>query len=307
MKVFVFGHNGLVGNAIVRALQERGSYDLITRGRSELDLLNRAAVRECLLETNPDGVILAAAKVGGIKANNEKPVDFLSQNLQIQTNVIDACHEADVSKLVFLGSSCIYPKHAEVPVKEEALLTGALEPTNEAYAIAKIAGLQLVRAYNRQYGRRWMSVMPANVYGIRDDYTTEDSHVIPALVRRISDAAANNSPTVTIWGSGRPLREFIHADDLASAVVDIFESETDFDLINIGTADEITIKDLALLISELSGFEGNLFFDTSRPDGTFKKTLDSTRLTEIGWRQKISLRAGLSQVVQAYKNGLVGR
>lgn len=303
MKVFVFGNNGLVGEAIVRELTKRGGYELVTRNRTELDLLNREAVRKALLETKPDGVILAAAKVGGIKANNDKPVDFLSENLQIQTNVIDASHEANVSRLVFLGSSCIYPKHADVPIKEEYLLTGTLEPTNEAYAIAKIAGLKLIDAHNKQFRTNWKSVMPTNVYGLRDDYVTDDSHVIPALVRRISDAAKDNSPTVEIWGSGKPLREFIHSDDLATAVVDVFENDTVLGLINIGTGDEISIKDLAELISELAGFEGELVFNTSKPDGTFRKTLDSSKLATLGWRQKINLRDGLQEIVEAYKAG----
>ncbi len=307
MKVFVFGHNGLVGEAIVRELTKRGGYELVTRSRSELDLLDREAVRKVLIETKPDGVILAAAKVGGIKANNEKPVDFLSENLQIQTNVTDASHEANVSKLVFLGSSCIYPKHADVPIKEEYLLTGTLEPTNEAYAIAKIAGLRLIDAYNKQFGTNWKSVMPTNVYGLRDDYVTDDSHVIPALVRRISDAATNNSPTVEIWGSGKPLREFIHSDDLASAVVDVFENDMVSGLMNIGTGDEISIKDLAELIAELAGFEGELVFNTSKPDGTFRKTLDSSKLAGLGWKQKISLREGLQEIVETYKTGTAGK
>ncbi len=307
MKVFVFGHNGLVGEAIVRELTKRGGYELATKSRSELDLLDREAVRKALIETKPDGVILAAAKVGGIKANNDKPVDFLSENLQIQTNVIDASHEANVSKLVFLGSSCIYPKHADVPIKEEYLLTGTLEPTNEAYAIAKIAGLKLIDAYNKQFRTNWKSVMPTNVYGLRDDYVTDDSHVIPALVRRISDAAKNNSPTVEIWGSGKPLREFIHSDDLASAVVDVFENDTVSGLMNIGTGDEISIKDLAELIAELAGFEGELVLNTSKPDGTYRKTLDSSKLTELGWKQKISLRDGLQKIIEAYKTGTVGK
>jgi GDP-L-fucose synthase len=307
VKVVVFGHNGLVGEAIVRELTKRGGYELVTRSRSELDLLDREAVRKALIETKPDGVILAAAKVGGIKANNDKPVDFLSENLQIQTNVIDASHEANVSRFVFLGSSCIYPKHADVPIKEEYLLTGTLEPTNEAYAIAKIAGLKLIDAYNSQFGNNWKSVMPTNVYGLRDDYVTDDSHVIPALVRRISDAAKNNSQTVEIWGSGKPLREFIHSDDLASAVVDVFENDTVSGLMNIGTGDEISIKDLAELIAELAGFEGELVFNTSKPDGTFRKTLDSSKLAELGWKQTIGLRDGLQEIVDAYKTGTAGK
>lgn len=307
MKVFVFGHNGLVGEAIVRELRNRGGYEVLTKSRTELDLLDRKAVRESMLEAQPHGVFLAAAKVGGIKANNEKPVDFLSQNLQIQTNVIDASNEADVSRLVFLGSSCIYPKFADVPIKEESLLSGTLEPTNESYAIAKIAGLKLIEAVNRQFGRNWKSVMPTNVYGLRDDYVTEDSHVIPALVRRISDAAKKDSPTVEIWGSGKPLREFIHSDDLASAVVDVFENDGVSGLLNIGTGDEISIKDLAQLIAELAGYEGEFLFNTSKPDGTYRKTLDSSKLSSMGWKQRIDLRHGLKEIIEAYKKGTAGK
>ena len=307
MKVFVFGHNGLVGDAVIREFQNRGGYELVTRNRSELDLLDSVSVRQVLLETRPDGVILAAAKVGGIKANNERPVDFLSENLRIQTNVIDASHQADVSKLVFLGSSCVYPKFSQVPIREESLLTGALEPTNDAYAVAKIAGLKLIEAYNKQYGKNWTVVMPTNVYGLRDDYVTEDSHVVPALVRRISDAAKNNDHTVEIWGSGKPVREFIHSDDLARAVVDIFENDKVSGVINAGTGDEISIKNLAELIAELTGFEGDLIFDTSKPDGTFRKTLDSSKLLSAGWKQKVDLKAGLREIIYAYKSGKAGK
>lgn len=307
MKVFVFGHNGLVGGSILTELRKRGGYEVLTQDRSKLNLLDRDAVMHALLTARPDGVILAAAKVGGIKANDEKPSDFLSQNLQIQTNVIDASHEADVLRFVFLGSSCIYPRDAEVPIAEDLLLTGPLESTNEAYAIAKIAGLKLIEAYNKQFGRKWKSVMPTNVYGLKDDYATDDSHVIPALVRRIGDAAKNTASSVEIWGSGEPIREFIHSEDLASAVVDVFESDKVGGLINIGTGEEIRIKELAELIARLTGFEGELIFDKSKPDGTFRKTLDSTKLAGLGWRQNISLRDGLAEVVDAYKKGLVGK
>lgn len=307
MKIFVFGHTGLVGESVAREIEKRSKYELITRNRSELDLLDRDAVMETLLRLKPDGVILAAAKVGGIRANNDKPVDFLSENLQIQTNVIDASNKAEVGSLVFLGSSCIYPKFSELPIKEEYLLTGTLEPTNEAYAISKISGLKLVEAYNKQFGRNWKAVMPTNVYGLRDDYVTDDSHVIPALVRRISDATRSQAATVEIWGSGKPIREFIHSDDLASAVIEVFENETVSGVINAGTGDEISIRGLAELIAELAGFKGKLVFNTSKPDGTYRKTLDSTKLLSIGWRPAINLREGLVDMVDAYNNGRAGK
>lgn len=303
----MFGHNGLVGEAIARQLRSRGAYELITRSRADLDLTDREAVRKAMFGAKPDGVILAAAKVGGIKANKDKPVDFLSQNIQIQTNVIDAAHEADVSRMVFLGSSCIYPKHAKVPIKEDSLLTGTLEPTNEAYAIAKIAGLKLIEAYNQQYGKKWKAVMPTNVYGLRDDFVTDDSHVIPALVRRISDASKSNAPMVEIWGSGKPLREFIHSEDLANAVIEVFENDNVSGLINIGTGDEISIKELAELIAELADFRGKLVFNTLNPDGTMRKILDSSTLAALGWRKRIEFRDGLREIILAYKNGSAGR
>lgn len=307
MKVIVFGHTGLVGGSITRELESRGGFDIVTKPRVDLDLMDRESVRRTLLSEGPDGVILAAAKVGGILANRDSPVEFLSENLQIQTNVLDASNEADVQKLVFLGSSCVYPKLSKVPINEEELLTGPLESTNEAYAVAKIAGLKLVEAYNRQYGRTWKSVMPTNVYGVRDDFTSDNSHVVPALVRRINDAATSGQKKVEIWGSGQPIREFIHVNDLARAIVDIFVDNNISGMVNVGTSEEISIKDLAELIADISGFTGELEFDSSKPDGTFRKTLDSTKLHSIGWTKEISLRSGLEEIIAAYRQGIAGR
>lgn len=307
MKVFLFGHNGLVGESIHRELLDMEGFEIVTRARGELDLRDREAVRLALKSEHPDGVILAAAKVGGIEANNNNPVQFLSDNLQIQTNVIDASHEAGVARLVFLGSSCIYPKQSRIPIKETELLSGPLENTNEAYALAKIAGLKLVESYEKQYNHAWKSVMPTNVYGLRDDFSSDNSHVIPALIRRINEAVKCGNDQVLIWGSGKPLREFIHSDDLAKAVVEVLLNENINGFVNIGTGEEISIKNLAKLIAELSGFKGELVFDTSKPDGTYQKTLDSTILRSTGWRPRRTLREGLEELISAYKLGKAGR
>ena len=307
MKVFVFGHNGLVGEAVTRALAKKEHVEIVTKERKDLDLLSKSGVRKTLLDERPDAVVLAAAKVGGIKANFENPVAFLSENLQIQTNVIDASHEANVSRLVFLGSSCVYPREAGVPIREDALLSGHLEKTNEAYAVAKIAGLKLVEAYNSQFEKNWVSAMPTNVYGLNDNFTSDDSHVIPALVRRINQAVEQNAQTVDIWGSGRPIREFIHSDDLAKAIVHLITSEDLNGLVNIGTGEQVSIRELAELIAELSGFLGSLRFDASKPDGTFVKTLDSSVMQNTGWRPSITLRKGLAQVISAYRRSITGK
>ena len=297
MRAYVAGHRGLVGSEVLECLKNAG-HETIYTTRDELDLTNRDAVFEFMQTQKPEAVIIAAAVVGGIKANMERPVDFLSQNLQIQTNLIDACHECGVEKVIFLGSSCIYPKFAEQPIKEESLLTGLLEPTNEAYAIAKIAGVKLIKSYNQQFGHQWVSLMPTNVYGSRDNFLDDDSHVMPALIRKISLAKRNNSKNVELWGTGAPLREFIHASDLASAIVYVLnQMPVEKDLINVGTGDEVSIRELAEIIAARVGFEGDIIFDTSMPDGTPRKILDSSILRGHGWEPLVNLEQGISMLV----------
>ena len=304
MKVFVAGHQGLVGSEVVSQLKISG-HQTIVATRDELDLRNRAAVNNFLNSNKPEAVILAAAVVGGIKANMERPVDFLSQNLQIQTNVIDAAHEAGVDKLIFLGSSCIYPKYAEQPIKESSLMTGTLEPTNQAYAIAKIAGVNLVQSYNLQHAHRWVSLMPTNVYGIRDDFVSEDSHVMPALVRKIVQAKAKGLNEVQLWGTGAPQREFIHASDLADAIVFVLtKMPIEHDLVNVGTKSEVTIFELASMVAEAAGYKGRIVFDDSMPDGTPRKVLDSSIIEGMGWTAKYSLNEGIQDMVYRFEQGL---
>lgn len=300
MKVFVAGHRGLVGSEALDQIRKAG-HETVFANREKLDLTNRDAVFDYLKSQKPDAVIIAAAVVGGIKANIERPVDFLSQNLQIQTNLIDACHENGVDKVIFLGSSCIYPKLAEQPISEDSLLTGPLEPTNEAYAIAKIAGVKLIKSYNQQFGHKWVSLMPTNVYGSKDNFTDDDSHVMPALIRKISSAKINNAKTVELWGTGSPLREFIHASDLASAITHVVtKMPIEEDLINVGTGEEVSIKDLAQLIATKVGFEGEITFDASMPDGTPRKLVDTSILRNLGWRPRVSLEKGISLLVTKY-------
>lgn len=297
MKVYVAGHKGLVGSEVLEHLKKAG-HETVFATRDELDLRNRDAVFEFMQSKKPEAVIIAAAVVGGIKANMERPVDFLSQNLQIQTNLIDACHESGVEKVIFLGSSCIYPKFAEQPMKEESLLTGPLEPTNEAYAIAKIAGVKLIDSYNKQFGHKWVSLMPTNVYGSKDNFLDDDSHVMPALIRKISAAQKNSEKTVELWGTGAPLREFIHASDLASAIAYVLtQMPIDQDLINVGTGDEVSIRDLAELIASKAGFEGEIIFDASMPDGTPRKIVDSSILRNLGWEPHVNLEDGISRLL----------
>lgn len=300
MKVYVAGHRGLVGSEVLEYLIKAG-HETVFATRDELDLRNRDAVFDFMESQKPEAVIIAAAVVGGIKANMERPVDFLSQNLQIQTNLIDACHESGVEKVIFLGSSCIYPKFAEQPIKEESLLTGSLEPTNEAYAIAKIAGVKLIKSYNQQFGHQWVSLMPTNVYGSRDNFLDDDSHVMPALIRKISAAQKNKAKTVELWGTGAPLREFIHASDLASAIAYVLtQMPIDQDLINVGTDDEVSIKDLAELIASKVGFEGQITFDTSMPDGTPRKIVNSSILRNLGWKPQVKLEDGIVRLLAKY-------
>lgn len=309
-KIFIAGHKGLVGSAIVRGLQKKGYKNLILKTREELDLINTENVFRFFEEEKPEWVFLAAAKVGGIYANNTYPVDFLLDNLKIQNNIIEAAYKNNTEKLLFLGSSCIYPKLAPQPLKEEYLLTSALEPTNEPYALAKIAGIKLCGAFNRQHHTNYISAMPCNLYGINDNYHVENAHVIPMLLRRFHDAKEKNLEKVTVWGTGTPLREFMCSDDLAEACVYLMENKNADEIgefINIGTGTDVTIRELAELIKETVGFNGKLEFDTTKPDGTPKKLLDVSRLNALGWQAKISLKEGLKISYQDFLNNLCVR
>lgn len=302
-KIYVAGHRGLVGSAIVRRLRTQGYEHLVMRTSSELDLRNQQAVQQFFADERPDYVFLAAAKVGGIWANAEYPAPFLYDNLMIQSNVIDAAYRNGVKKLLFLGSTCIYPKLAPQPLKESYLMTGELEETNEAYAIAKISGIKLCNAYNRQYGTAYMSVMPTNLYGPNDNFDLQTSHVLPALMRKIHDAKLAHEPTVTVWGSGTPLREFLHVDDMADACVYIANHvapEEAGELINVGTGREITIRQLAELLCELIEFQGKLVFDGTKPDGTPRKLTDVSKLHGLGWEHSIELEKGIRDTYQWY-------
>ena len=291
--VYVAGHRGLVGAALVRELERRGVGNLVLRTHAELDLRNQAAVEAFFAEVRPSQVYLAAAKVGGIRANDTYPADFLRDNLQIQTNVIDAAWRHGVQKLCFLGSSCIYPRLAPQPINEDALLTGPLEPTNEWYAIAKIAGIKLCQAYRRQYGFNAISLMPTNLYGPGDNFDLENSHVLPALIRRFHEAKLRGDAEVTVWGTGTPRREFLHVDDLASAVVHLMATYESEQLVNIGCGEDVTIRELAELVARVVGYPGRLAWDTSKPDGTPRKLLDVSRLAALGWKPRIGLEEGL--------------
>jgi GDP-L-fucose synthase len=292
-KIYVAGHRGMVGSAIFRNLQSKGFTNLVYASSDSLDLRDTLAVNDFFSREKPDYVFLAAAKVGGILANSTYPADFLYDNLMIQNNVIHAAFETKVKKLLFLGSSCIYPKLAEQPIKEESLLSGYLEPTNEAYAIAKIAGIRLCQAYHKQHGSRFISAMPTNMYGIGDNYHPTNSHVLPALIRRFHEAKESNAGEVAIWGSGKPLREFMFSDDLGEACVFLMENYEKPDLINVGTGEELSILDLAHSVAEVVGFKGEIIFDSSKPDGTPRKLMDSTKLHALGYTHKTSLKEGL--------------
>jgi GDP-L-fucose synthase len=300
-KIYVAGHRGLVGSAIVRTLQKQGFQNLVLKTRSELDLLHTASVKKFFENEKPEYVFLAAAKVGGILANDTYSADFIHQNLEIQNNVIHYSHVSKVKKLLFLGSSCIYPKKAKQPLKEEYLLTGLLEETNEAYAIAKIAGIEMCEFYRKQYGCHFISVMPTNMYGPGDNYDLQNSHVFPALIRKFHEAKINNAPFVEIWGSGKPKREFLYSDDLGEACVFLMQNYDNPELINIGTGTDLTIKELALLIKKEIGFEGGLKFDRSKPDGTPQKLLDISKIKKLGWKAKISLEEGIRLVYADFK------
>jgi GDP-L-fucose synthase len=292
-RIYVAGHNGLVGSAIWRELQRQGFKNLIGRRQREVNLLDAAAVQKFFAETKPEFVFVAAAKVGGIHANNTQPAAFLFENLQIQNNLIHTAHQAGVRKLLFLGSSCIYPKLAPQPLKEESLLTGPLEPTNQWYAVAKIAGIKLCEAYRRQYGGDFISAMPTNMYGPNDNYDLQTSHVLPALIRKFHDAKCSSAATVTCWGTGTPLREFLHADDLAAACVFLMQNYSEEQFINVGSGSEITIRKLAELVKRIVGFPGGIVWDDSKPDGTPRKLMDSSRLFALGWKPKINLETGI--------------
>lgn len=307
-KIFVAGHRGLVGSAIVRRLEESGYTGILTRTREELDLTNQAAVEEFFSKEEPEYVFLAAAKVGGILANSTYPGEFIVENLLIQTNVIRTAHQYGARKLMFLGSSCIYPKYAQQPIREEELLTGPLEPTNEAYAIAKISGIKLCKFMNQQYGTSFISVMPTNLYGPNDNFDLETSHVLPALLRKFHEAKLSGASSVTIWGTGTPKREFLHVDDLADAVVYLmerYESRDIGEFVNVGTGKDISILELGNVIAQIVGFTGNIKLDTEKPDGTSRKLLDVSRLNTLGWEAKVSLTDGLRSVYDwAVTNGV---
>ncbi|KAL8249026.1 hypothetical protein R6Q59_005894 [Mikania micrantha] len=303
-KIFVAGHRGLVGSAVVRRLRAVGFTNLILRSHSELDLTIQSAVKTFFSIEKPQYVILAAAKVGGIHANSTYPADFITVNLQIQTNVIDSAYRYGVKKLLFLGSSCIYPKHAPQPIPESALLTGPLEPTNEWYAIAKIAGIKMCQAYRIQYKWDAISAMPTNLYGPNDNFHPENSHVLPALMRRFHEAKVSGAKEVVVWGSGSPLREFLHVDDLADSVVFLLENYSDLEHVNVGSGKEVSIKELAELVKEVVGFEGELVWDTSKPDGTPRKLMDNSTLAKLGWEPKISLRDGVVGTYEWYVTNL---
>ncbi len=308
-KIYIAGHRGMVGSAVVRRLAEQGQTNIVTRTHAELDLTDQAAVRAFFEAEKPDQVYLAAAKVGGIHANNTYPAEFIYQNLMVEANVIHSAWRQGVQKLLFLGSSCIYPKLAAQPMAEDALLTGLLEPTNEPYAIAKIAGIKLCESYNRQYGVDYRSVMPTNLYGPGDNYHPENSHVIPALIRRFHEAKLSHAPVVTIWGSGKPRREFLYVDDMAAASVHVmdlpkavYDQQTSpmHSHLNVGCGDDITIAELALAVSEATGFQGSIDFDASKPDGSPRKLMDSHRLNALGWRAKVNLDQGLAAAYEDF-------
>ena len=300
-RIFVAGHRGMVGSAVVRRLKSENC-EILTADRKTLDLRDENATSDWMRKNQPDAIIMAAARVGGIIANNSYPVDFLQENLSIQNSVFAAAHAANVNRLLFLGSSCIYPKLAEQPIKEEALLTGPLEPTNEAYAIAKIAGIKLVQAYRKQFGHDWISAMPTNLYGPGDNYHPENSHVLPALLRKFHEAKNAGTHSVTVWGTGTPLREFMYSDDLADALIFILKQYSDAEHINVGSGEEVSIRKLAEIIADVVGGSVALEFDTSKPDGTPRKLMDSTKLSALGWKARTALRDGIKKTyTQAFR------
>ena len=303
-KIYVAGHRGLVGSAIVRNLKSKGYTNIVGRTHQELELTNQAAVRAFFEEEKPDVVVLAAAKVGGINANNTAPADFAWDNMQVQCNVIKCCHDYKVKKLLFLGSTCIYPKMAEQPIVEDALLTGPLEQTNEAYAIAKISGMQMCKYFKRQYGDNFISCMPTNLYGPYDNYDLKGSHVLPAMIRKFHEAKMQNAPTVELWGTGSPLREFLYVDDMADACVFLLENYDGEQHVNIGTGKELTIKELAELVKKTVGFEGEIVWNSSMPDGTPRKLTDVSKLHELGWTHKVELQEGVKLAYEWFKENV---
>lgn len=303
-KIYVAGHNGLVGSAIVRNLQASGFSNILTHSSKEVDLRDQQQVDNMFAQEKPEFVFLAAAKVGGIQANKTYPAQFIYDNIMIQTNIINSSYKHNVKKLLFLGSSCIYPKMCPQPINEEYLLTGALEETNDAYAIAKIAGIKMCQAYNKQYNTNFISCMPTNLYGPNDNFDLQNSHVLPALIRKFYDAKIQNLPSVTIWGTGKPFREFLHVDDLAKAVIFLMQNYNNSEIVNIGTGSDITIKDLAILIKKIVQYDDQIIFDTNAPDGTPKKLLDVTRINSLGWKAQISLEDGIKSTLDWYKKNL---
>ena len=301
MTIVVAGGTGLAGSAIVRAYQGAGE-EVVPVSRKVVDLLDRDATFKFIKDVKPSLIVDAAAKVGGIGANNSFPVEFLSDNVRIQSNLMEAAHAADVEQFIFLGSSCIYPRDCAQPIKEEYLLTGPLEETNSAYAVAKIAGIELVKSFRKEYGRRWISLMPTNLYGINDNFELQGSHVLPAFIRRFVEAAEKNAPIETLWGTGSPKREFLHVDDLAAAVVHLGKNYNSSEHLNIGTGEDLTIKELAELVAELAGFTGQLAWDSSKPDGTPRKVLDVSKAKALGWAPQISLRDGIASTIAWYKD-----
>lgn len=292
-KIFVAGHNGLVGSAIVRALTKQGYTNIITRSRAELDLLDQVAVRAFFETEKPEYVFVAAAKVGGIMANSTQPADFIYQNLVIETNLIDSAYRSKVTKLLFLGSSCIYPIFAEQPIKEEYLMTGALEPTNEAYAVAKIAGIVMCQSYNKQYGTNYISLMPTNLYGQNDNFDLTSSHVLPAMIRKFHEAKKEGKKEMMLWGTGVAKREFLNADDLADAAVFLMNNYNDGSIVNVGTGEDVTIKELAETVKAIVGYEGEIVWDSTKPDGTPRKLLDVSKLHSLGWKHTMPLNEGI--------------
>lgn len=303
-KIYVAGHRGLVGSAIVRNLKSKGYNNIVGRTHKELELTDQQAVRAFFEEERPDVVVLAAAKVGGINANNTTPAEFIYDNMQVQCNVIHCCHQYGVKKLLFLGSTCIYPKMAPQPIPEDALLTGPLETTNEAYAVAKIAGMEMCKFYKRQYGDDFISCMPTNLYGPHDNYDLSGSHVLPAMIRKFHEAKLNHAPSVELWGTGTPLREFLYVDDMADACVFLLENYNGEQHVNIGTGKEITIKELAEMVKKTVGFEGEIIWNDSMPDGTPRKLTDVTKLHSLGWRHKVELEEGIRMAYDWFKENV---
>lgn len=300
-RVYVAGHRGMVGSAVWRALETAGFSDLIGWSSAEVDLTDRDAAMDAVTSAKPDVVVVAAAKVGGIMANSTYPVEFLNDNLKIQTNLFEASHASDVGRLLFVGSSCIYPRACLQPMREEYLMTGPLEPTNESYSLAKIAGLHAIQSYRREYGRRWISAMPTNLYGPGDNYDLQTAHVLPALIRRFHEARESGAPSVTLWGTGSPRREFLHVDDLAAACLRLLDVYDGDEHINVGVGDDVTIAELATLVADVVGYSGDLEWDDSKPDGTPRKLLDVSRISALGWSPAIGLREGITATYEGYR------